>query len=177
MARKTSLLAPVLLAPMLLAPALSQAAAYYADAQVTGVQPMYETVQVNTPREVCHDEQYQVAQRDPTRSYAAPLIGAAIGGALGHTVGHTEKDNNLGAVVGALFGGAIGYGVATRPGPAPSTVVQTRQVCTQEADVRTEQRVVGYRVRYRYQGENYVMQTDRDPGPTVRVRVEVTPVS
>ena len=165
-----------LMAPMLIAPAFSQAAVLYSDAPVTGVEPMYQTVQVSTPRQVCHDEQYQVAQRDPTRSYAAPLIGAAIGGALGHTVGHTEKDNNLGAVVGALFGGAIGYGVATRPGPAPASYIQTRQVCTQETDVHTEQRVVGYRVRYRYQGETYVMQTDRPPGDTVRVRVEVTPV-
>jgi len=167
-----------LLAPVLLAPALSQAAVSYGDAKVIGVDPTYETVQVSTPRQVCHDEQYQVDSRDPTRSYAVPLIGAAIGGALGHTIGHTEKDNNLGAVVGALFGGAVGYGIASRPGSAPATYQQTRQVCTQEADVHSEQRITGYRVRYRYQGETYVMETDRPPeGDTVRVRVEVTPVS
>lgn len=170
MARNNWLLAPFF------APMAAFGAVHYSEAPVVGVDPLIETVQVNTPREVCREERYAVQPRG--RSVAAPLIGAAIGGALGHTIGHTEKDNNLGAVVGAIVGGAVGLGVANRPQPAAGVAAyQTRQMCALENDIRTEERVVGYRVRYRYQGEVYVMETDREPGETVRIRVEVTPVS
>jgi uncharacterized protein YcfJ len=169
------------LAPFLvpcLVPTLGFGAVHYADAPVLGVEPMYETVQVNTPREVCREERYAGQRRAFGRSVAAPLLGAALGGALGHTIGNDADENNLGAAAGAILGGAVGLAVANRPPPAHAVpAYQTRQVCALEDDVRTEERLVGYRVRYRYSGEVYVMETDRHPGDTVRVRVEVTPVS
>jgi len=165
-----------LLAP-LLAPTLALGAVHYSNAPVVGVDPLYETVQVNTPREICREERYAVQRPAPGRSPAVPLIGAAIGGALGHTIGNDDRHENLGTVVGAVLGGAVGLSIANRPQPAyANTVYQSRQVCAVENDVHTEQQLTGYRVRYRYQGETYVMETDRHPGDTVRVRVEVTPV-
>jgi uncharacterized protein YcfJ len=172
MSKRSWLLVP------LLGPSFALAAVYYADAPVVGVDPLLETVQVNTPRQICREERYTVPYREPGRSVAIPLVGAAIGGALGHTLGDDRNENNLGAAMGAILGGAVGLGITNRPrAPYAPVTVQSRQVCTVENDIRTEQRVVGYRVRYRYQGETFVMETDRHPGDFVRVRVDVTPVS
>jgi uncharacterized protein YcfJ len=166
-----------LLAPIAL-PSMAFGAVHYTDAPVVGVEPMYETVQVNTPREVCREERYAVQPRQPGRSVAVPLVAAAVGGALGHTIGDDRKENNLGAAVGAIMGGALGLAITNRPQPAyAGPTYQVRQVCAVENDVRSEDRLVGYRVRYRYNGEVYVTETNQHPGDFMRVRVEVTPVS
>jgi uncharacterized protein YcfJ len=141
----------------MLVPSMAFGAVHYADAPVLGVEPMYETVQVNTPREVCREERYAVQPRQPGRSVAAPLLGAAVG---------------------AIMGGAFGLAYANRPQPVyAGPTYQIRQVCGVENDIRSEDRLVGYRVRYRYDGEVYVTETSAHPGDYVRVRVEVTPVS
>jgi uncharacterized protein YcfJ len=176
--KEIDMTAPRWLLALMLVPSMAFGAVHYADAPVLGVEPMYETVQVNTPREVCREERYAVQPRQPGRSVAAPLLGAAVGGALGHTIGDDRNENNLGAAVGAIMGGAFGLAYANRPQPVyAGPTYQIRQVCALENDIRTEDRLVGYRVRYRYDGEVYVTETNAHPGDYVRVRVEVTPVS
>lgn len=59
---------------------------------------------------------------------------------------------------------------------------QTRVYTTQEQQCQTverfyeEERHVGYRVTYRYQGQEYTRTMPYDPGRTVRVRVSVDPI-
>lgn len=45
--------------------------------------------------------------------------------------------------------------------------------CEIRHDYYEEERVVGYDVRYQYNGRVYHTRMDRDPGPRVRVRVNV----
>ena len=45
-----------------------------------------------------------------------------------------------------------------------------------EFEAVEEQRLLGYRVTYLYAGETYVTQMDQDPGSSLPVRVQVTPV-
>ncbi len=158
-----------------LLPTVAFGAVHYDTARVIDAQPMYETVQVNTPREVCRQAQYAVAQ--PARNNAAiPVIGAVIGGVLANGLGHDGGSRKVATAAGAIMGGAVGMSIASRQAQAqPVTRYETRQMCTVENHITTEENLIGYRVRYRYQGQVYVMETDRHPGDTVRVRVDVTP--
>lgn len=156
-------------------PTVAFGAVHYDTARVIDAQPIYETVQVNTPHEVCRQEQYAVAP--PARNNAAiPVIGAVLGGVLANGLGHDGGSRKVATAAGAIVGGAVGMSIASRQAQAaPATRYETRQVCGLENHITTEQNLTGYRVRYRYQGQVYVMDTDRHPGDTVRVRVDVTP--
>ena len=80
---------------------------------------------------------------------------------------------------GAVLGAGIGANASRRHAEShyrPRTSYRTERVCQIVDEVREEQRVTGYRVRYRYAGETYVTYMDRDPGRFLRVRVDVTPV-
>jgi uncharacterized protein YcfJ len=160
----------------LLVPSVAFSAVYYDEARVIDAQPLYETVTVNTPREVCRQERYAITEPTRPRSAAIPVLAAVIGGALGNAVGHSNTNKKVGTAVGAVLGGAVGLDIANRRQVVGGvTRYETRSVCSLEDNISTEENLVGYRVRYRYQGQVYVMRTDRHPGDTVRVRVDVTP--
>ena len=60
-------------------------------------------------------------------------------------------------------------------------IVEPQQECHREVRYvhsveRYEERVDGYRVTYRYNGHIFSTQLPRDPGGTLRVRVNVEPV-
>ncbi len=159
----------------LMLPGVAFGAVHYANARVIDVQPLYETVTVNTPREVCREERYVVSTPERRPNGAAPFLGAVLGGVFGHAVADGRKDKQVATAAGALIGGAVGMNMANRQ-PVPATNrYETRQMCSLRDNITTEESLVGYNVRYRYQGETYMMRTDRHPGDTVRVRVDVTP--
>ncbi|MDH3644616.1 MAG: glycine zipper 2TM domain-containing protein [Gammaproteobacteria bacterium] len=180
---------PVLLAAMLM-PALVLAdhgnarygraqydGGHYDRAKVVAVEPLYETVTYDVPREQCYVE------RAPSRyegrhgrSATAPIVGAIIGGALGNAVGHKKRNKQVGTVVGAILGGSIGADIRRRNhGNYQHVSYRDQQVCRVVSDTREEERLLGYRVTYRYAGETYTTRMDRDPGPSLRVRVRVSP--
>lgn len=141
--------------------------AHYAWADVLRVDPVYESVRVEQPRQECYDQ--PVVRQDNGGSTAGTVIGAIVGGALGHTVG--KGDGRKAATVGgAVIGGAIG----NRAGRG-GTYTDNQTVCRDVSAVRDDRRVVGYDVEYRFRGETYVSRLDYDPGERLRVRVSVTP--
>ena len=48
-------------------------------------------------------------------------------------------------------------------------------VCRTVADRAYREEVVGYRVRYRYHGHDYVTEMPYDPGPRLPVHIDVEP--
>jgi uncharacterized protein YcfJ len=52
----------------------------------------------------------------------------------------------------------------------------TQRRCGVDYELRDTERVVGYRVGYRYQDNVYYTRTETPPKDTIRVRVDVTPV-
>ncbi len=159
-----------------LVPGLVLADTHYARAQVVSVEPLYETVSYEVPREQCHMQRVEYRQDNGYRSRTAPIVGAIIGGAVGNAVGHHKVNKQVGTVVGAILGGSIGADIANRNRQQYSQVSYgEQQVCQVVNDVREEERLAGYRVTYRYAGTTYVTRMNRDPGPTLRVRVSVTP--
>jgi uncharacterized protein YcfJ len=150
--------------------------ATYDRAEVLSVDPLYETVSYQVPRQQCHVQRVEHRQNAGRHSATGPIVGAIIGGALGNAVGHNKHNKQVGTVVGALLGGSIGADISRRNRSRGETVSYgNEEVCTVVNDVREEEHLLGYRVTYRYAGETYTTRMDRDPGHSLRVRVRVTP--
>jgi uncharacterized protein YcfJ len=145
-------------------------------ARVTRVEPIYETAGFNRPREECWNEQVPVRSVSGPRSYTAPILGAIIGGALGNALGHHDVNKKVGTVAGAALGASVGRDVRDRNGDGYERVGYTNErVCETVNDREYREEVVAYRVFYRYNGRDFVTRTSYDPGPRLRVRVNVDP--
>lgn len=147
----------------------------YADAPVTGIEPIVETVAHVEPKEHCWFEDVPV--RGVSHSATTPLLGALIGGAIGNAVGHKKRNKQVGAVVGALIGGSIAADISreeTRHRVVSSRRVR-RQVCEVVDETTYRREVTGYLVTYEYAGQTYQSRMRKRPGDYVRVRVTVGP--
>lgn len=85
----------------------------FAYADVLRVDPVYEYVQVNEPREECYDE--RVVTREPRGGdpTGGTILGAIIGGAIGNQVG-SGSGRTAATAAGAVGGALIGNEVAKR---------------------------------------------------------------
>lgn len=141
----------------------------FAWADVLRVDPVYDSVVVNRPRQECYDT--DVEYRDGGNRGAGTVIGAIVGGAIGNTVGKGDG-RRAATIAGAVVGGAIGNNAA-RGDERSYTQTETR--CRTVDERVQERRIVGYDVEYRYRGDVYMSHLDYDPGERLRVRVSVAP--
>lgn len=141
-------------------------------AKVVSVEPVRESV--NNPKEVCHDE--VVSHSTPPKDQhqiAGTAIGAVVGGVLGNQVGG-GKGKTLATVAGAVGGGYAGKKIEqSRQHPTTTSSVQRR--CSTVNNTSTK--LVGYDVRYEYNGVTRTVRMDHDPGDRVQVQEGVTSVS
>lgn len=154
-------------------------------APVVSVRAITERTPVN--REECWSEQRRgFEERRVTRQDTgapigpATVIGAIAGGVLGHQVGGGRgKDAATagGAVVGGLIGNQIDRDQGSVAPPSQHVEVERRPVVREVEKCRTVQEVrevpVGYDVRYRYGGREYVTRLPHDPGRRIRLAVDV----
>src|SRR5690242_10960048 len=141
-------------------------------ARVVSVDPVRKTV--NNPRQVCHDE--VVTHSEPPKDQhqiAGTAIGAVAGGLLGHQVGG-GKGKTLATVAGAVAGGYAGKKIQQNRQHATETSTTERK-CETVNDTSTK--VVGYNVRYEYNGVTRTVRMDHDPGDRVQVQEGVVAVS
>ena len=47
--------------------------------------------------------------------------------------------------------------------------------CSTIEEYEIEERLVGYRVKYRYKGQTFTTRMDHDPGDEIRLRVSLQP--
>ena len=127
----------------------STAAAETRYANITRVQPNYETVYMNTPQQRCQNVEvpvYGTVQGNGANG-GDVLAGMIIGGLLGK--GATGQDN--GAAAGAVIGGII----AAENGSVQRRVItgyRTERQCS-EVMVREQQRQIkNYTITYRWNG-------------------------
>lgn len=158
-----------------LATANAMADVRYADAPVTDVEPIVETVAHVEPKENCWFE--NVPERFVSHSATTPLLGALIGGAIGNAVGHKKRNKQVGAVVGALLGGSIAADISRQEGQrrVASNRQERRQICEVVDETTYRREVTGYLVTYEYAGQTYQARMRQRPGDYVRVRVTVGP--
>ena len=153
--------------------------AVYDYAKVLSVEPIVRYVTVSTPVRECWEEtrHYSVERRPSTGGSA--LMGAIIGGVVGHQFG-SGRGNDIATVAGSLIGAAVGSESAKQRAYERGEYgerVYSRPVqrCQTNYQTREEERIDGYRVVYRYNGQRYSTRMPHDPGNRIRVRVDVRP--
>ena len=156
-------------------------------AQVVSVRATMDRIPVN--REECWSEQRRdYEERRVTRQDngapigAGTVIGAIAGGVIGHQFGNSSGGRDRGTAAGAIVGGLVGNQIdrENRGGPSEGVEVERRPVTREVERCRTIQEVrevpVGYDVRYRYGGREFMTRMPFNPGRRVRVAVDIRPI-
>ena len=149
----------------------------YETAQVIESNPIYKVVEVSTPQEQCWEEEISVDRPANRAQNGTPVVvSTIIGGAIGNAVGHNKTNKRVGTVLGAVLGHTIGRDIMRQNQQPEYREYQTVQRCKTVYQQHEEERLTGYQVTYLYNGEEYSIRTDSDPGDEIRVRVSVQPV-
>jgi uncharacterized protein YcfJ len=112
------------------------------------------------------------------------VLGAIVGGVIGHQLGNSTGGRDHGTAAGAVIGGLVGnsiekdsddgYPRASRDAYVERVPV-TRDVERCDTIADAEERIVGYEVRYEYNGREFRARMPYDPGEQMPVNVEVRP--
>ncbi|WP_127555087.1 glycine zipper 2TM domain-containing protein [Saccharospirillum alexandrii] len=153
---------------------------FFAEGRVVQVEPVYETYYYREHSrgnsehryEICRTRDVEVSRSHRGGNPAATLIGGAVGATVGSHSGNSPESQVFGAIAGGIIGGAIGHELGGR---GETTVrYRTERECEVEYRHRRSD-LVGYEVRYRYNGREFMTFMDRHPGRYVELAVEVTP--
>ncbi|MEM7220625.1 MAG: glycine zipper 2TM domain-containing protein [Pseudomonadota bacterium] len=151
--------------------------AYEVEAPVVRVDPIVSTQRVVEPREECFEtrrgygvDRYE-RRGNPT---GARILGGVVGGLIGNRFGGGDGRKVL-TIAGAIAGASI----ADRAHKNRSTRdrYEPRYECEVVEEERLIERVDGYDVTYRYNGELYTRRMDFDPGDSLRIRVTHRPAT
>ena len=145
--------------------------AIYDKARVVHAEPIVEVVQVPHRERECWAEEVETHRRG-TPGAVGLIAGAVIGGVIGNQVGQ-GRGRDVATAAGAVIGAGVGHKMARRSG---GHHVDVEEHCRVVDTYHEEERIVGYRVRYRYHGHDFTRRMDHDPGKWLRIRVTVTPV-
>ncbi len=148
--------------------------AFYDYATVLRAKPITEIVRVETPREECWTEtRTRIGYRGGPQTYTPEIVGVIVGAAIGTRFGD-GRGRDLATAAGAVLGGSIGHDIKKRR-HRTYTYAEPVERCEIRRDYYDEERLMGYRVTYRYGGNTYHTRMDHDPGDRLRVRVRVEP--
>jgi uncharacterized protein YcfJ len=156
--------------------AFAQTQSRVIDAPVVAVEPLVEIVTERVPFETCRQERVRVVERDGPRSATPAILGAVLGGTLAGAAGDDTGYQGVIAGAGAALGASVGNDIGRRYQQRDGGYYVTEDVCTTEYEVRERERTGGYRVSYRYGDTIYETRTNRDPGATIPIRVQLTPL-
>ncbi len=149
---------------------------FFARGRVLSAEPIFQTVSVNHPERHCWNERVEEHHRGGSYAPGSGLAGAIAGGVIGNQVSHGD-DRGAATVAGALLGGAIGRGLSYGANYRPDTVsYHVERRCDVVNHYEDHQDVVGYRVKYEYDGKTFWTETQGDPGKWVQVHVAVDAV-
>lgn len=154
----------------------------YDYAQVLRVDPLIQTWDRPVQRDQCWRE--PVRYREPSRhgkgrqDRAPAVLGAIVGGVIGHQFG-SGSGRDAATAAGALLGYHAVRDDQRRYGShyeGDREYLRYEQRCEVNTEYFREERVTGYEVTYRYNGQTYTTVTDYHPGDRLRVQVEVRPL-
>lgn len=134
-------------------------------AQVVKVDPVTKAVTVR--EQECRDT--QVSRKKPVKDtdrIAGTVIGGMVGGVIGHQFG-SGTGNTVATVAGAT-GGAVAGNQVQKKVQERNTIPANQRNC--RIVNRTEQKIIAYDVRYRFDGKLGTVRMDREPGPRIPVR-------
>ncbi|MES9962828.1 MAG: glycine zipper 2TM domain-containing protein [Candidatus Sedimenticola sp. 20ELBAFRAG] len=141
-------------------------------ARVLKAKPIYETVQVSQPEEQCWSERVYHRGERRSKSYTPSIAGAIIGGAIGNQFGKGTGKKIM-TVAGAALGASVGNDISKKGHRRGYATTERR---CEVVDRYTEQEeLVGYKVKYKYNGKTFWTRTDNHPGKWLDVSVSVSP--
>jgi len=145
-------------------------------ARVIKIEPIYRTVRISLPEQECWQEKIHtpVNYRSNKHSTGSMVVGGIIGGVVGRQVGH-GKSRDIATVAGSVIGATIGHNLANNPQTSVNQIRYERR-CKTHARPRSESRLDGYWVTYRYKGEIFTTRMDERPGRRIRVMVNLMPI-
>jgi uncharacterized protein YcfJ len=167
----------------------------YDYARVVDVDPIVRRVRVIEPVRECYEEtryerDVRYERRAARGSAGNMILGGIIGAAVGNQIGSGDG-RRAATVAGAIIGSAIGHDAAARRDARDDSRYdqryddryggryEARPYTVERCDIRDverwEERIEAYRVTYDYQGRRGSVTLPYDPGPKVRVRVDVRP--
>ena len=167
----------------------------YDYAPVLGVEPVSRVEKHSTPYQDCWTEQVRIDDYYPPdsgnfsysdalfgqNSYTGTILGGLVGGGIGHALGHRKANKKAGAIAGGLLGGAIGYDLTRNRRPDQNHYearprYESQQRCTTRYETYEEEKIIGYQVRYRYNGHVFSTRTKHNPGDSLRMKIVATPM-
>lgn len=149
-------------------------------ARVIDVYPVTKQVKYSEPVRHCYDKKvWHESPRKHHHSRKNEIVGALIGAAVGNRVGKKIGGRNgrdVATAAGAVIGGVIGHENSRKHyGSHSSGYYKTVQYCDTTHNTRYEEKVVAYKVTYKYKGQIYKTRTKYHPGERLKVRVNVAP--
>lgn len=176
--KKISIAALVAFSLVLAQTSVAESHRFIDTAKVKHVIPIYKTFEHRIPEETCWTESVR-RERHHRASPTGMIIGSLIGAAIGHSAGHGRHNKKLGAVIGSAVGATIGNDIAHHKRHAKHRShrdYEEVERCEVRYTTRTEERIAGYDVTYKYRGEVYTTHMHKHPGKRIKVKVSLSPI-
>lgn len=143
-------------------------------ARVIHVEPIIRRVEVRAPARECWEEEVSYAVPAGQRRDAAGsmIVGGIIGGVIGHQFG-AGHGNDAATLVGTLIGASLAHDAAHRSARDSRYETVYEERCRVARRTHVEEHIDGYRVTYRYRGDVHTTRLPYDPGPQVRVNIDI----
>ena len=133
----------------------------YVYGEVLEADPIIEIVREPVEHEVC----YPPSKASQGTSKTPLIAGGIIGGLLGHQFG-SGRGRVATSIAGAALGASVGADHARKRREASSDLR-----CDITKKYREYERVAGYRVKYRYDGQIHTTETKTHPGDQIRLEL------
>lgn len=148
----------------------------YVYATVTSVKPIVRYVTVSRPERVCEEVEVYNDRRRHSDSAGGTIVGGLLGGVIGRQIGG-GKGRDAATIAGVLIGSAIGHDNEhkNQSNSRSHNSSQVREVCQTRYSRHEEERIDGYRVTYRYNGELFTTRTNYEPGDKIRLLITARP--
>lgn len=132
-------------------------------AKVIFVKPVYKTIRVYEPQLACVNHRYNRATVVYQGSPDQIIAGGLIGGIVGHELGNDEN-RGITTLAGVLIGSAIARDRSAINYETRKYDPNNHTNCEKQMRVIEKQKLVGYKVRYKYRGRIYTTRTRQHPG-------------
>jgi len=142
----------------------------YARAKVIESKPIVRIVEQTSYRQECRPQVRR--SNHSANNSGGRILGSIIGAAIGHKIGKKSRHRTGATVAGAIIGGSIGNDVSRDNNHS----YEQHNACYMKPVTWQEERIIGYQVVYRYNGQTFESRMPYDPGKRIRVQISVSPV-
>ena len=145
-------------------------------AKVLFVKPIYRNVRIERPQLYCdnrnvnHSGVTVVHQHSPDQI----VLGGIMGGIIGHGLSDADT-RGINTLAGVLIGSAVAHDLSSTQYVADSRWQQPQPRCREHIRVFERQELVGYKVKYKYQGQIFTTRSDQHPGSRILIQQAPAP--